>query len=137
MADKKAAKKIKAAKTITQRKKVQHKVAAKTTGSFSGFIEFIRTQGIVGLAIGFVMGTQAKLLIDQFSKSFIDPLLGLIIGGSKALSEKTLYVQVNSRSAIFGWGAFVYAVINFMIIAFVIYLVFKWLRLDKLDKKKN
>lgn len=102
-----------------------------------GFVEFIRTQGVVGLAIGFVMGTQAKVLIDTFSRSFVDPVLGLLIGGSKALSEKTLFVQVNSRSAVFGWGAFIYAVINFIIIAAVIYLVFKWLRLDKLDKSRD
>lgn len=119
------------------KKKVTHKVRAKAQTGVEGFVEFIRTQGVVGLAIGFVMGTQAKSLIDQMSRSFIDPILGLIIGGSQSLSEKTLFVQVNSRSATFGWGAFIYAVINFLIIAAVIYYTFKWLRLDKLDKKKE
>lgn len=126
-----------APKKTSRTKKVQQKVQQRTTSSVTGFVEFIRTQGVVGLAIGFVMGTQAKVLIDTFSRSFVDPILGLLIGGSKALSEKTLFVQVNSRSAVFGWGAFVYAVINFIIIAAVIYLVFKWLRLDKLDKQKD
>lgn len=124
-------------KKTSRAKTVQQKVKQRTASSVTGFVEFIRTQGIVGLAIGFVMGTQSKVLIDTFSRSFIDPILGLLIGGSKALSEKTLFVQVNSRSAVFGWGAFIYAVINFIIIAAVIYMVFKWLRLDKLDKKKD
>ena len=124
-------------KKTSRTKKVQQKVQKRTTNSVMGFVEFIRTQGVVGLAIGFVMGTQAKVLIDTFSRSFVDPVLGLLIGGSKALSEKTLFVQVNSRSAVFGWGAFIYAVINFIIIAAVIYLVFKWLRLDKLDKQRD
>ncbi len=118
-------------------KKVTKKVKSSTKSELEGFVDFIRTQGIVGLAIGFVMGTQAKQLIDQMSRSFIDPIMGLLIGGSKSLSEKSLYVQINSRSATFGWGAFVYAVINFLIIAGVIYFTFKWLHLDKLDKKKS
>lgn len=117
--------------------KVGSKVKNRAKNSTQGFVDFLRSQGVVGIAIGFVMGTQAKLLIDQMSKSFIDPVLGLILGGDTTLSEKTLYVQVNSASATFSWGAFVYSIINFLIIAAVIYFVFKWLRLDKLDKKKD
>lgn len=122
-------------KKITKR--VTKSVTAKAHSSASGFIEFIRTQGVVGLAIGFIMGTQAKQLVDQMSRSFVDPMLGLLIGGSKSLSEKTFYVQINSRSGTFAWGAFVYAVINFLIIAALIYFTFMWLKLDKLDKKKS
>lgn len=122
---------VKVAKSVT------NKVKASTQSNLDGFVDFIRTQGIVGLAIGFVMGTQSKQLIDQMSRSFVDPILGLIIGGSKSLSEKTVYVQINSRSATFAWGAFIFAVINFLIITGVIYFTFKWLHLDKLDKKKK
>jgi large conductance mechanosensitive channel len=118
-------------------KKVTRKVTTKAQSSVEGFVEFIRTQGVVGLAIGFMMGTQAQLLIKQFTASFVDPVLQLLFGGSKVLSDRTLYVQINSHSAKFFWGAFVYSVINFVIIAAVVYLVFKWLRLDKLDKKKS
>jgi large conductance mechanosensitive channel len=118
-------------------KKVAQKVTSKAHSSVEGFVEFIRTQGVVGLAIGFMMGTQAQLLIKQFTASFVDPVLQLLFGGSKVLSERTLYIQINSHSATFFWGAFVYSVINFVIIAGVVYLAFKWLRLDKLDKKKG
>ncbi len=119
------------------KKRVAKRVQAKAQTGVEGFVDFIRTQGIVGLAIGFVMGTQAKALIDQMTRSFVDPILGLIIGGSQNLSEKTLFLQINSRSATFAWGAFIYAIINFLIIAAVIYFTFKWLRLNKLDKKKE
>ncbi len=125
----------KGGKKVTKR--VTKKVTSKAQSSIEGFVDFIRTQGIVGLAIGFVMGIQAKALVDQFTSSFINPLLGLLFNSNQPLSDKTVYVQINSRSATFGWGAFVYAVINFLIIAAVIYFTFKWLRLDKLDKKKS
>lgn len=125
----------KGGKKVTKR--VTTKVTSKAQSSIAGFVDFIRTQGIVGLAIGFVMGLQAKALVDQFTASFINPLLGLLFNSSQPLSDKTVYIQINSRSATFGWGAFVYAIINFLIIAAVIYFTFKWLRLDKLDKKKD
>lgn len=135
MADVKPAKR--SAKALERTKQARQKVRTRAAGSVMGFTEFIRTQGVVGLAIGFVMGTQAKVLIDQFSKSFVEPILTLMFGGNKPFSEKTLYFQVNSRSATFQWGEFVYIVINFLIIAGVIYMVFKTLRLDRLDKKKG
>lgn len=118
-------------------KKVTRVVSHSAQSSLEGFVEFIRKQGVVGLAIGFIMGIQAKALVDQFSSSFINPLLGLLFNSSQPLSDKTVYVQISTRSATFGWGAFAYAVINFIVIAAVIYFTFKWLRLDKLDKKKD
>lgn len=118
-------------------RKVKNKVTNKAYSELDGFVDFIRKQGVVGLAIGFIMGTQAKQLIDQLTKSFVDPIIGLIIGGGQSLSQKTLYLQVGSRSATFTWGAFMSAIINFIIISAVIYFTFKWLRLDKLDQKKK
>lgn len=118
-------------------KEVTKKVTHKTRHSVGGFVEFIRTQGVVGLAIGFIMGTQAKLIVDQLSNSFINPVLGLIVGSPQGLSGKTFYVTIWGRHATFGWGAFLFSVINFVIIAAVIYYTFKWLHLDKLDKKKD
>lgn len=117
-------------------KRVTKTVKSRTQSNVVGFVDFVRTQGVVGLAIGFVMGVQSKALIDQLSSSFIDPLLGLLIGGNQSLSNKTWYVEIGSRSAIFSWGAFAYIVINFLMVAAVIYFIFKWLGLEKLDKKK-
>lgn len=127
------------AKTDAKKDKKRISIKGKKINTgLQGFVDFIREQGIVGLAIGFVIGVQSKALIDQMSKSFIDPLLGLIVGSSgDGLSTKKLYLQINDRSASFAWGAFVYAIINFIIIALVIYLTFKWLRLNRLDKKKD
>jgi large-conductance mechanosensitive channel len=61
----------------------------------------------------------------------------LIVGSPDGLTGKVWHVSIGGRSATFGWGSFLYAVINFIIIAAVIYFVFRWLHLDKLDKKKD
>lgn len=118
-------------------KVVTKHVSTKAQDNVTGFVEFIRTQGVVGLAIGFVIGTQAKQLTDTLTASFVNPMLGLIVGTSQGLTSKTFSISIADRTANFGWGAFVYAVINFVIIAAIIYFTFKWLRLDKLDKKKS
>lgn len=101
-----------------------------------GFGEFFRNQGVVGLAIGFVIGTQARTLVDQLSNSFINPILGLIVGTGDGLTDKKFALTVGGSTAVFRWGAFAFSLINFVIIAVLIYLVYRWLHLDKLDKKK-
>lgn len=104
---------------------------------FSGFMAFLREQSVVGLAIGLVLGTQAKALVDQLIASFINPLVGLLLPGEGTLKDQTFTMHWNGKGAIFGWGAFVIALLTFVIVAAVVYYVFKGLKLDKLDKKKE
>lgn len=102
-----------------------------------GFVDFLREQSVVGLAIGLVLGTQAKVLVDQLIASFINPLVGLLLPGKGTLLEKTFTVHLNGKAAAFGWGAFVISLLTFVVVAAVVYFVFKGLKLDKLDKKKT
>jgi len=124
-------------KPVSKRKVVASKARDKTRQQFGGFVEFLRTQGVVGLAIGFILGTQAKVLVDQFSASFINPILGLMIGGGENLTSQQFSMTIAGNTAVFKWGAFVFVLINFLITAAIIYFVFRWLRLDKLEKKKD
>ena len=102
-----------------------------------GFVEFLREQSVVGLAIGLVLGTQAKALVDQLIASFINPLVGLLLPGQGTLDKKEFLVHLNGKTAAFRWGAFAIAVLTFVIVAAVVYFTFKGLRLDRLDKKKE
>jgi large conductance mechanosensitive channel len=102
-----------------------------------GFVDFLREQSVVGLAIGLVLGTQAKVLVDQIVASFFNPLIGLLLPGEGALNQKEFTLTIGGKTAVFGWGAFVTSLITFIIVAAVVYYVFKGLRLDKLDKKKD
>ncbi len=106
------------------------------TGPLAGFITFIRERAVVGLAIGFVIGTQVQVVVKQFIASFVDPLFALVIPGNKSLSEEVWNVHAGSHTASFGWGALVYALLDFFFIVFAIYLVIHLLKLDKLDKKQ-
>jgi len=101
-----------------------------------GFVDFIREQGVVGLAIGIVLGAQIKSLVDSFVTSFINPLLGLVLPGNGDLAQKALRVSSGHKVAVFAWGGFLVQFISFVIVAAIVYYAVKSLKLDKLDKKK-
>jgi large conductance mechanosensitive channel len=95
----------------------------------AGFMDFIREQGVVGLAIGFILGGAVSKVVSSLVKDVINPIIGLIFGSSEGLANMTIGV-VNL-------GAFVAVLIDFIIIAFVVYFIFKGLGIDKMDKKKE
>lgn len=104
---------------------------------FGGFVEFLREQAVVGLAIGLVLGTQAKQIVDSLTNNFINPIVGLLTPGNGDLAKKTFVLHHGHKAGVFGWGAFVSTIISFIIVAGVVYFVIKGLRLDKLDKLKD
>lgn len=101
----------------------------------SGFLNFLRENAIVGLAIGFVVGQQAQGVIKQLITSFIDPSFQLIFG--KKLSERTFTLHFGEHYAEFGWGGMVYVLLNLIFVLATIYILIKVLKLDKLDKPKD
>lgn len=96
-----------------------------------GFVEFIRTQGVVGLAVGFIMGSSITKLITSFVNNLINPLVGLMLGPIGNLANA--YVQIGSAKIMF--GNFLNSLIDFIIIAFVVYFGVKVFNIEKLDKK--
>lgn len=97
-----------------------------------GFLRFLREHAVVGVAIGFIIGLQAQTLVKQLVTSFITPMLNLLVG--KNLQHKQLVLH-RSNPVVFAWGEFVYTLADFLVVLLVIYLIVKFLRLDKLDKK--
>jgi len=100
---------------------------------FQGFIEFIREQGVVGLAIGFVLGGSVTVLVKSLVDDIINPLIGLLLGRARDLNVYAFHIG----DATIKWGNFVNNLINFLVIAMVVYAGFKILRLDRLQKKKD
>lgn len=99
----------------------------------TGFFDFIRTQGVIGLAIGFLLGGAVSDLVGSFVEDIIQPLIGVLVGSSEGLDAAT--VQIFGAQVMY--GRFLSFTIDFIIIAAVVYFVFKGLKLDKLDIKKK
>ena len=97
------------------------------------FLDFIREQGVVGLAIGFIMGGSVSKLVTSLVNDIINPVLGIVLGLAGNLSEKSFRL---AGAEVF-WGKFVNSMIDFAVIAIVVYVGVKVLGLDKLDKKRD
>ena len=101
-------------------------------GKLAGFMDFIREQGVVGLAVGFILGGAVSKIVTSLVENIINPLIGALLG-KVDLADKAL----NLGSVALKWGAFVSTIVDFIIVAGVIYFGVKALGLDKLDKKKE
>lgn len=98
-----------------------------------GFIEFIRSQGVIGAAVGFIMAASITKLITAFVIDIINPIVGLLLGSVGDL--KNVYLQIGSTKILF--GDFISSIIDFLIIALIIYFGVKIIGLEKLDQKKK
>ena len=97
--------------------------------AFAGFLDFIRERGVMGLAIGFILGSAVQRVVTAFVNDIVNPLVGILLGradGIKAFSIGPFLI-----------GDFISVAIDFLILAAIIYFIFKGLKLDLLDKKKE
>lgn len=98
----------------------------------SGFMDFIREQGVVGLAIGFILGGAVSKTVTSLVENIINPVVGIALGRVNLADRMTTIGTASIK-----WGAFLSTIIDFVIVAAVIYFGVKAIGLDRLDKKKE
>jgi large conductance mechanosensitive channel len=115
----------------------QAKASVISGGRAAGFINFIREQGVVGLAVGLAVGTAAGASVKSLVENFINPIVGFLLGGAN-LSNMTWNTGLKhgTKELVFGWGAIVSSLITLFATALVVYLIIHAAKLDRLDKKK-
>ena len=125
-------------KRVVRREVVVTLPAVKAPKFLQGFVDFVREQGVVGLAIGLILGFASKSLVDSLVNNIFNPVVGLLTGGT-TLEHKTACIKHVSGqcTTTLKYGQFISDVISFMIIVAAVYLVFKMLKLERLDKKKE
>lgn len=124
--------------TATEKAEVLNRVATRqVTKQVNGFVDFLREQGVVGVGIGLVLGIQIKAVVDTIMASFVNPVTQLILPGKERLSAQTSELTFRGEAVNVGWGAVVYSLFTFLMVALIIYAAYKLLRLDKLAKKKD
>lgn len=96
----------------------------------SEFKEFISRGNVLDMAVGVVIGGAFTAIVTALVDNIITPLIGVLVGG---LDFTGLSVKVGE--ATIGYGAFIQAVINFLLISFVIFCVIR--SFNKLAKKKE
>lgn len=95
------------------------------------FMDFLKEYKVIALAIAFIMGVAASALIKSLVDNIIMPIITFMIPGG---AWKTAVFTMGP--IVIGWGAFVGELINFTIIAFVIFLIAKLvMKEEKVTKK--
>jgi large conductance mechanosensitive channel len=84
-------------------------------GMLKGFKDFALRGNVIDLAVAVVVGTAFTALVNSFTTSFLNPLIALATGGGKNGGK----AEVNGQ--FFTYGAFLNAVITFLITAAVVY----------------
>ncbi|HSX32308.1 MAG TPA: MscL family protein [Candidatus Saccharimonadales bacterium] len=132
---KEVATKLRSMSAVEKAEVINRVAARQVTKQLGGFTDFIREQGVVGVGIGLVLGIQMKAVVDTVMSDLVNPVTQLILPGQKKLSAQEAVVQFGGDKVTIGWGAVVYSIITFIIVAFIIYVTYKLLRLDKFKKK--
>jgi large conductance mechanosensitive channel len=84
------------------------------------FREFVMRGNVLDLAVAVIIGGAFGLIVTSLVNDILMPLIGLVLGG---VNFTALEFQVGD--AVVRWGAFLQAVVNFLIIAFVIFQIVK------------
>ena len=112
--------------------KIREKVVYTSRAQAHSFLDFIRERGVMSLAVGVILGSVVTALVRSFVDDIINPLVGLILAEDD-LSASVLKIG----EARLAWGNFISTALDFLVIALVVFLIFKALGLEKLDKKKS
>jgi large conductance mechanosensitive channel len=101
------------------------------------FFDFLKTFGIIGLAIAFVIGQAASRLVTALVNDIIDPIIGFFLpaGSLDALSIKV--TNLAGTTTQFKYGDLISVAIDFVIIAFLVFLAYKQLSKYKIVEDKT
>ena len=119
---------------------------------FEEFKKFITRGNVVDMAVGVIVGSSFTAIVNGLSNNILKPIINWLLAlvfGKDSLSEvftflkKTMTVDANGEKVVdlansiyIDWGAFINAVINFFIVAFVLFCIVKIMnRVKEQDKK--
>ena len=98
------------------------------------FKEFISKGNVMDLAVGVIIGAAFGKIVDSLVNDIIMPIVGAIFGGldfndyflglSSAVTATTLD-EARKQGAVFAYGSFITVVLNFLILAWIIFLMVK------------
>lgn len=108
------------------------------------FRKFAMRGNVVDLAVGFVIGAAFGAIVTSLVNDIIMPIIGAVTGGldfsnyytplSGKVQEGLSYADAKKQGAVLGWGQFLTVALNFLIIAWALFLVVKGI--NKLQREQ-
>lgn len=100
-------------------------MTTKKNGFIGEFKKFISQGSVMDLAVGMVIGAAFTSIVTSLVNDIIMPIVGLLIGG---VDFSNLSIRINNffggnDAAVIRYGAFLQAVVNFLVVAFSLFLV--------------
>ncbi len=104
----------------------------------SEFKAFIARGNVLDLAVGVIIGAAFGKIVSSLTDDLIMPIVGAVTGGVDFSSKyavlndvavpagTTLAAAKAAGANVFAWGSFITAIVNFVILAFIIFLIVKW-----------
>lgn len=146
--------------TREERKALRAEKKKNKTGFFQEFKKFITRGNIVDMSVGVIVGGAFTAIVNGLSNNILKPIINWFLAkllGKDSLSEIYTYLQkvevaeVNeageatgkmvvdlTQSIYIDWGAFINAIINFLIIAFVLFVIVKMInKLNDANKRSK
>lgn len=91
---------------------------SKKSGFFAEFKKFVMRGNVIDLAVGVIIGGAFQTIVNSLVNDIVTPLLGIILG---KIDFSSLAITIGDASI--GFGKFITAVINFFIMALVIFVI--------------
>ncbi|MGB5865607.1 MAG: large conductance mechanosensitive channel protein MscL [Sulfitobacter sp.] len=100
------------------------------------FKDFIAKGNVMDMAVGIIIGAAFTAIVSSLVGDLINPIIGLFTGGidftnnyavlsGEVAAGTSLEAARESGAAVFAYGSFIMAIINFLIIAFVVFMLVK------------
>lgn len=100
----------------------------KTKGFIGEFKEFISRGSVIDLAVGVIIGGAFTTIVNSLVNDIVMPVIGLLIGGMDFTSLKiVLGTNEDGTAATLNYGMFIQNVVNFLLMAFVIFCAVKFI----------
>lgn len=93
-------------------------------GVWAEFIEFIGKAGVLGLAVGFIMGTYIGKVVSALVQDIIMPIPGALISGGDW--RKAIFTLPIGQGMNFAVGDFVGVIVDFLIVSIAVFLIAKY-----------
>ena len=94
-------------------------------GVIAEFREFISRGNVIDLAVGVIIGAAFSKIVDSIVGDLILPIVSRIFGGLDFSSYYLPLAEAKKAGAVFAYGNFITVSINFLILAFIIFLMVK------------
>ena len=114
---------------------------------FSEFKDFIAKGNVMDMAVGIIIGAAFTAIVSSLVADLINPIIGLFTGGLDFTNNyvvlagtvpegASLEAAREAGASVFAWGSFVMAVINFLIIAIVVFMLVRYVNKVKAAAEK-